>query len=153
MDRGLLRPLPGGDYEVFSLEAVNGSGQRAHAGDYVKLDEKGGPYPNRAVDFEAHHTPASDGEYFQRSVILEAWSPEEPMCGEVEFLIREKGLVLDPAHPERYYTAPLWGTVESVPREGVLVFYRIDRRENGEISDAEFNFVDREVFDRTYSVL
>ena len=74
------------------------------------------------------------------------------MCKEVSFLIREKGLVLDETNPDNYYSAVLWGTKEAAAKDAVLVFYNISYNDDGSVRDAEFNFVKREEFDKTYSV-
>ena len=54
---GRIRLLPDGAYELMSQEAKNGTGQRADAGDYFKVDEVEGvyyPYPNSR--FLAHNS-------------------------------------------------------------------------------------------------
>ena len=37
MESGKVKPLPDGTYEIFSQEAVNGHGEVAQPGDYIKL--------------------------------------------------------------------------------------------------------------------
>lgn len=44
--------LSGGLYEIFSREAMSGSGESANAGDYFKVDSQGYPYPNNKEFFE-----------------------------------------------------------------------------------------------------
>ena len=151
--RGLLRPLGDGVWEIFSREAVNGGGQLAKTGDYVKLDGDGCPYPNAAAFFAENHRRLAGDEYEQLPKPLEAWTAREPVSDAVRFLMAEKGLVLDPDHPERYFTAPLWGTLESAAEDAVVVFYRVDRDGEGRVTDAEFNFVARPEFERSYRVL
>ncbi|MCD8022748.1 MAG: hypothetical protein LUF30_07200, partial [Lachnospiraceae bacterium] len=41
---GAIRLLPDGSYELFSQEAVNGTGEIARPGDYFKVDEKEGGF-------------------------------------------------------------------------------------------------------------
>lgn len=147
-------PLSDGKYEIFSQEAVNGGsghGQVAAADDYIKIDSEGFPYPNKASYFIENHKHISGDEYEQIPKPLNAWTVQEPMCKEVSFLIREKGLVLDEANPDRYYSAVLWGTKEAAAKDAVLVFYNISYNDDGSVRDAEFNFVKREEFDKTYS--
>ena len=76
-----------------------------------------------------------------------------PMCPEVQYLIDNKGLELKPDDPEHYFNAELWGTMMSAPIDAYLMFYSIDRAEDGSITDASFNFVVRDWFEGVYSVL
>ena len=49
IEEGVIIPKEDGTYELLSQEAVNGSGEIAHVGDYFKVDEVNGrhfPYPN-----------------------------------------------------------------------------------------------------------
>ncbi len=147
---GKIRMLPDGTYELFSLEAVNGSGERARAGDFFKTDGRY-PYPISRDYFLANHTHLEGDLYRQTAKPLWAWTAEDALCPEIEYLLRRKGLTLCPERPEAYFTAPLWGTVESAARDAVLVFYEIRRNGDGEILDVNFNFVERSVFDATYS--
>ena len=75
------------------------------------------------------------------------------MCPEVLFLIEHKGLVIDETNPNQYFSATLWNTQESAQENAVLVFYSISRDKAGNIIDADFNFVERTEFDRTYKIL
>ncbi|MBO5784761.1 MAG: hypothetical protein J6R05_01675, partial [Bacteroidaceae bacterium] len=146
-------PLDNGSFEIFSREVVEGGsehGQLARSGDYIKVDSAGFPYPNDAAFFVENHRHISGDEYEQIPKPLDAWTAEQPMCSEVEYLIREKGLVLNESDSACYFSAPLWGTVEMAAKDAVLVFYSIDRAEDGTIRDADFNFVARDEFDKTY---
>lgn len=153
IESGSLIPRPDGRFEVMSREAVHGQGELAEAGDYVKIDSQGQLYPNSAAFFEANHRPLGNDEYEQIPHPLQAWTAEEDMCEEVRFLIQNKGLVLDEAHPSTYFSAPLWGTLESAARDAVVVFYRIERDRTGAVVDADFNFVARDVFVKEYEIL
>ena len=147
-------PLNDGTFEVFSQEAVNGGsghGQLAKVGDYVKLDSAGHPYPNDAAFFASNHRYIAGDEYEQIPKPLDAWTAEEPICREVEFLIREKGLILNEDDPGHYFSAVLWGTRETAAQDAVLIFYRIDRAEDGTVLDANFNFVARKEFEKSYT--
>lgn len=142
-----------GTYEVFSQETT-AKGQIAKTGDYIKLDSSGTPYPNSREYFLANHR-ALPGEncYEQIPKTLEAWTSDCPICEKIRFLMREKGLRLDPQNPDTYFSAPLWGTQEVANIDSILVFYRIDRDETGKILNADFNFVKKEEFDKTYKIL
>lgn len=150
---GLIRRSEDGTYELFSLEAVNGSGELARKGDYFKLSADGRPYPNDKDFFEANHRFLDGDRYEQLPKPLEVWCAEDGLCPEIRFLQEHKGLVIDPSDTEKRYSAPLWGTVLSAAADALIVFYSITRNGDGTITDADFNFISREEFDRTYSRL
>ena len=150
LSQGLLRLLPDGTYEVFSRETLSGRGQKAEAGDYIKLDTGGNPYPNKKTWFEARHRHICGNTYEQIPQVLKAWSPAEPMCEEIAWLLEKKRLSLHPETPDRYFRAFLWGAPLSAAEDAVVLFYRTDRAEDGSITDIDFNFVVREEFERTY---
>ena len=77
----------------------------------------------------------------------------DPMGPEMQYLVEHKQLTFHEDEPNRYFQAPLWGTMLSAARNAVIVFYRIDRDESGKILDAEFNFVARDEFEKTYEIL
>lgn len=153
IEEGKIRLREDGSYEVFSQEAKGGAGETAHAGDYIKIDASGSPYPNSRAFFEAHHLPAGDGFYRQKMQEVSVWMWGDPVGPEVRYLMEHKGLTLCGNDPERYFRAPLWGTELTAARDAVLVFYRILRDKSGEIRDAEFNFVARDEFDKTYEMV
>ena len=151
LQEGKLRRLPDGSYEVFSLEVKNGSGETAQQGDYIKLSSDGWPYPNDKAFFEANHRHIEGDMYEQIPTPLDAWTAEDGIVPEIAYLIAERGLVIDESDDEKYFTAPLWGTMLSAARDAVIVFYQIERDENGAVTDADFNFVAKNEFDMTYS--
>ena len=129
-------------------------GQIARSGDYIKLDKAGFPYPNSRSYFLANHKKLPEENcYEQIPKTLEAWTADCPICEKIRFLIREKELQLNPNSPEAYFSAPLWDTWEQADINSILVFYRIDTDENGNLLDADFNFINRKEFDKTYNIL
>jgi len=140
-----------GKYELYSKEAVNGSGQIAQKGDYFKLSADGFPYPNDRSYFIENHRHLEADTYEQKVFPQYAWSANDEMCPEIQFLIDNRGLVLDKTNPGKYFNAPLWGTDESAPIDAVLMFYDITYNTQNEICDATFNFVAIEDFTRDYS--
>lgn len=148
---GLIKEKEDGSYEIFSLEAVNGRGEIAYAGDYVKLSSTGEPYPNSAEDFKTHHRHIEGDKYEQIPEEREAWMAQDAMCEEIQFLIDHKGLVLCEEDDEKYFNAFLWGAPLSAAKNAVLVFYGIERDTEGKITDATFNFVARNEFDMSYN--
>ena len=150
---GKIIPHADGTYEVFSQESVNGSGQIAKIGDYIKLDSAGCPYPNDEAFFNANHRHIEGDSYEQIPKPLLAWTVDEPITEEISFLIAHKGLILNDKSQDKYFNAPLWGTVESSPRDSALIFYSVSRNEAGEITDADFNFVAKDEFEKTYRII
>ena len=160
------RIVPRGEqYEVLSRESTDGRGEIADKGDYCKVDEGGMPYPIRKAWFEAHHLPlreylpvgaaagtavsAQSAEteygYVQIPEVLSAWMADDPEDEAVRTLLREGRLLLHPEDPEHFFEAELWGTRLTAPRNAVLVIY--------DLAEREFNFVDREIFEKTYDVI
>ena len=142
-----------GTYELFSLEAVNGAGEVAQKGDYFKLSSDGYPYPNDRAFFEANHRPLGGDRFEQLPQPLDAWTADDPICPEIAFLMREKGLILDESTPEKFFSAPLWGTQLSAARDAVLIFYSVDYDAQHEVTNADFNFIARREFDQAYTWL
>ena len=142
----------GEDYRVHSREAAGETGQLARRGDFVKLDAGGFPYPNARVDFLQNHrrTPAG---WVQIPVPCEAWAYGEPGSEALRWAREHGGLTLHADDPARFYRAQLWGAALSAPRDAVLVFYRIERDENGAITGVRYNFVAREEFDKSYRIV
>lgn len=153
---GKIVDLKDGSYEVFSLEAVNsesGHGQVAFAGDWVRLDSAGYPYPCKDDWFQDNMRHIFGDDYEQIPKELTGWIADMETCPEIEFLIREKGLRLNENSFDKYFNAVLWGNLETANRKAVLVFYSISYADDGTIIDAEYNFVERQEFDRTYGVI
>lgn len=149
-------PLPDGCFEIMSREAFSGGsghGQIARRGDYVKIDNGGFPYPNDAAFFEANHVKIEGNRYEQIPVPLKAWTIDQPICPEIIFLQKNKGLIIRPDDFEHTFTAPLWGTVESAPGDAIVVFYSISYAKDGAVADADFSFVVREEFEKSYNIL
>ena len=143
-------PVSSGTYQVFSVETDGVRGQIAYDGDFVKMDIEGNVYPNAAEFFLSKHTQIGEDTYMQKPQQLPAWDAAEPMCDEIAFLIEKKNLVIDRLSRDRYFSAPLWGTMLYAAHDAVIVFYSITRDEDGTITDASFNFVERGIFEKTY---
>ena len=75
------------------------------------------------------------------------------MCPEIAFLVEKKGLIIDETSSDRRYIAELWGTTEVAARDAMIVFYSVFYDEAGNITDCDWNFVERGEYDRTYSVI
>lgn len=150
---GLVSQSDDGTFEVHTMETKDEKGETAHAGDYVKLDAAGRPYPNKAEFFEKNHRHIDGDQYEQFPKDREVWMMGDAMCPEVEFLIEQGRLELHKEDPEHYFTGTGWGTKLTASSDAALVFYEIKRNAGGNIVDAEFNFVDRDTFEETYELI
>lgn len=150
---GLVSQSDDGTFEVHTMETKDEKGETAHAGDYVKLDAFGRPYPNKAEFFEKNHRHIDGDQYEQFPKDREVWMMGDAMCPEVEFLIEQGRLELHKEDPEHYFKGTGWGTKLTASSDAALVFYEIKRNAGGNIVDAEFNFVDRDTFEETYELI
>ena len=91
--------------------------------------------------------------YVQIPQKLYAWCAEDDMCSEIQFLIDHKGLRLNDNNEKAYYSAPLWGNILSAAKDAMIVFYDLQYDSNHSVVDADFNFVARDEFNRTYKEL
>lgn len=155
IQEGAMKKKSDGTYELFSQEAVNGTGEIACIGDYFKVDTVDGchyPYPNSKAFFEENHIHLAGHEYEQKSKPLAFWQRSDPMCEEIQYLIREGKLSLKLEDSEHYFHAFLWGADLSAAQDAVIIFYNIDRNKSGEITDVSFNFVSAKDFEASYSI-
>ncbi len=156
IEEGAIQKREDGKYELFSLEAVNGNGEIAEAGDYFKVEcsgEKHFPYPNSKEFFEENHIWITGDEYEQKNHPLAFWQADDPICEEIQYLINTGKLTLNPEDPEHYFNAFLWGADLSAAKDASVIFYSIDRNEEGEITDISFNFVAEKVFRESYEII
>ena len=155
VDTGKIIYRGDGIYEIHSRETLHGEcgGEIALTGDWVKIDGEGYPYPNSKNYFEAHHSHVTGDIYEQIPEPLYAWEQECEWCPEMEFLVKSRGLQIDHTSFEKRYTAELWGTLETAAADAVIVFYSISCEKEGKVAAADFNFVERGEFERTYRVL
>lgn len=148
---GKICRIGNGAYELFSQESKSGSGQLANEGDYFKVDNAGYPYPNKREWFFQNHRHLKGDTYEQLPKALLAWESTDEVTPEVQFLIDNKGLKLDPENPEKYFGAKLWGAWLTAASDAVLIFYRVSYDETtGKVTDASFNFVARNEFNASY---
>ena len=70
---GLVSQSDDGTFEVHTMETKDEKGETAHAGDYVKLDAAGRPYPNKAEFFEKNHRHIDGDQYEQFPKDREVW--------------------------------------------------------------------------------
>ena len=65
----------------------------------------------------------------------------------------QKGLVIDETSEEKYFTAPLWGTMLSAAKNAMIIFYELLWDRDGKVVEADFNFVARSEFEKTYNMI
>lgn len=153
---GAIKLREDGQYELFSQEAVNGSGQLANPGDFFKVDTVDGkhfPYPNGRDWFEENHVHLSGDEYEQKNKPLQIWQVGDGMIEEIHWLVDNGKLTLKPEDPAHYFNAFLWGADLSAADDATLLFYGVDRDGTGAILDINFNFVAKPEFDSCYTIL
>ena len=142
-----------GTYELFSQEAVNGTGEIAESGDYFKVDEIGDkhyPYPNGKEWFEENHIHLQGDEYAQLNKPLYIWQAIDPKCEEMEYLVANGKITIKEDDEQHYFNAFLWGAELSAAKDATVIFYSIDRDEQGEITDISFNFITKDQFESDY---
>ena len=144
---------PNGTYEVFSKEATEGKGQMANTGDYFKVDPEGFPSPCEREWFQKNHKHIEDNWYLQIAKPLKIWRKDDPESEEIRFLIDNGALKINTEDPEHYFSAFLWGTMETAPSDAIIVFYSINRNDSGTISSITFNFVDAGYFKDNYNII
>lgn len=152
IESGRLRRGSGDQWEVFTQECAGGSGQFVYNGDYIKFDAQGFPYPNRRDFFLSKHQSLGGNQFMQISEPLQAWQFGEPISEEMRYLLDHDLLHLHRDDPEHYFQCHQWNTDLSASIDAVVVFYQVDRDDNG-ISAIHFNFVKRSIFDISYQIL
>ena len=150
---GKIIAHPDGTYELFSLEATEGKGQIARAGDFFKVDDQGCPCPNERGFFLENHRHLEDDWYIQDARPLKIWRLGDPECEELRFLLDSGILSVRPENKKRCFSALLWNTTETAPADAVIIFYKVERDPDGKISDVNFNFVDAGYFSSHYRVI
>lgn len=151
---GKIKKYADGTYELFSQEAVNKIGEKAQIRDYFKVDGSGYPYPNTREFFEQNHMKLDEPDtYMQIPAPLKAWMINRPECEEITWLKQHNKLTVNETDEQKYFSAFLWGTLLSTPKDSIIVFYGVTRNADGRITDIDFNFVARDEFEKTYDVI
>ena len=155
IEEGAIRREPDGSYRLFSQEAVNGKGQTAQKGDFFKVDTVDGrhyPYPNKRAWFLERHIPIGGDSYEQLALPIPIWMKGDPPYDAVDVLLADGRLRIDADSKDSYYNAMLWGASLSAAEDAVIVFHRLERDENGSPVNISFNFVERSIFARDYTL-
>lgn len=159
MEKGLIVYKGNNDYEVFTKETKD-QGERAKAGDYVKIGQEGEIYPNRREYFLKNHNKINfdkSGELFEqkKSVVWVAFQedfemPIQELPKELRFLTEQKMLKINTGNEACYYEADIWGAHCQARRDAAIVMHRIDHNDEGKITDIGFQFVERDIFENSY---
>ena len=142
-----------GSYEVFTKEATEGKGQMAKTGDYFKVDTEGFPSPCEKEWFEKNHVHIEGDWYIQIAKPLKIWRKNDPEPEEIKYLLEKGELKIQSENPRKYFSAKLWGTMETAPDDAVIIFYSVDKNEDGTIESISFNFVDADYFRGNYKIV
>lgn len=137
-------------YEIFSQNNKAGHGEIARAGDFIKIDEDGYPYPNRLEVFLENHRHINGDTWEQLPKPLIAWESYDEVTPEVQFLIDNKRLMFDAGKNEKFFVAHIKGTWVTAAVNAILIFYSVSYNEDGSIADAEFDFIAPEEFKENY---
>lgn len=152
---GMIINREDGRYELFSRESVNGTGEIAEFGDYFKVDEIDGkyyPYPNAKDWFDKNHIHLQEDEYEQLNKPLFIWQATDPVCEEINYLISNGRLTIKENDDQHFFNAFLWGADLSAAKDATIIFYSIDKDDQGNITDISFNFIARAQFEATYEL-
>lgn len=152
VERGLLQLEADGLWRIRTREAMD-KGELVKAGDYIKLDSIGMPYPNEKAWFEENHIPLEEGWYRQKVSPRKAWQQADGPCPEIEFLLEQGLLHWDKECTDRTFSAQLWGTLQTAAADAVIIFDSIQQDPTGTLKAVDFHFVAKEEFDLTYEVL
>lgn len=150
---GKIKKVSEDCYEIFSMEAVNGKGQRAQKGDFVKINPEGAVHPNDREFFLENHKHIAGNLYEQIPFPVRVWCVGDEISQEMQYLLETGQLVLDESSDEKYFNANLWGTNLSAAKNAYLVMYKVFTDEAGQIEYIGFNFVEYEEFGKTYAFI
>lgn len=150
LKEGKIRKVNHQQYAVYSQEAINGEGEIAQAHDYVKIDNSGYPYPNKKEWFESRHTRVGENLYLQNPIEVLVWQAWDPVSEEIDYLIQSGKLILNKEDESHYYNSFLFGANLSAPITAYLVIFSVERAEDGNIRNIDFNFVAADYFEKYY---
>lgn len=148
IDLGKLRKNKG-VYEVFSKETRGDRGQKADTGDFIKIDKQEDIYPVKAWDFEKNHKIISANIYLEASKVRKAFRASD-LDGEIISYLMNKGFLQILGDPDQYYMARVGSDLVYGRKDDYLLIYSEDMEGPCKY---DFNFVDKEVFEKTYEII
>ena len=136
-------------YEVFSKETRGDRGQKADIGDFIKIDKQEDIYPVKAWDFEKNHKIISANIYLEASKVRKAFKASD-LDGEIFSYLMNKGFLQILGDPDQYYMARVGSGLVYGRKDDYLLIYSEDMEGTCKY---DFNFVDKDVFEKTYEIL
>lgn len=139
----------GDAYEVFSKETRGDRGQRAEIDDFIKIDRNEDIYPVKAWDFEKNHKILSANIYLEAGKARKAFRADD-LDGEIISYLMDKGFLQILGDPDQYYMARVNSGIVYGRKDDYLLIYSEDM--DGPCK-YDFNFVDKDIFGKTYEIL
>lgn len=136
-------------YEVFSKETRGDRGQKSDIGDFIKIDKQEDIYPVKAWDFEKNHKMISANIYLEASEVRKAFRASD-LDGEIISYLMDKGFLQILGDPDQYYMARVSSGIVYGRKDDYLLIYSEDVKGTCKY---DFNFVEKEVFEKTYQIL
>lgn len=141
-----------GNYLLHSAEGL----EKAHIGDFFKLTHLEGevyPYPNDRDYFFKNHKHIEEDEYEQLTKPLQVWFLGDPIDDVINFLLQTDKFSIDPKDPLHCFRAYLWGGWLCAEDNAAIVFYDVQRDEDGNVKNIDYGLVHRKIFNEDYVML
>ena len=152
MDEGKIKLCNGrvSIYEVFSQKSKEGSGERARAGDFVKIDKDGYPAVVRMEEFLNNHRKVKDDIWEEIPEPILAWEKQDKVIPEMQFLIDKKKLMFDATDPKKFFVVLVNQKRITASEDAILIFFNIKYNSDGAVVDTDIEFVEKEDFESNY---
>lgn len=138
-----------GCYEVLTKETRENKGQVADIDSFIKIDKDGDIYPVKACDFEKNHKLISANIYLEKSKARKAFRSDD-LDDKIISYLKEKGFLEITSDPDKYFKARIDSFVVYGRKDDYLLIYSEDIKGPCRY---DFNFVDKEIFEKTYEVI
>lgn len=148
IDLGKIRKK-GDAYEVFSKETRGDRGQRAEIDDFIKIDRNEDIYPVKAWDFEKNHKFLTANIYLEEDKVRKAFRADN-LDGEIISYLMDRGFLSLSEDPDKYFVGRVRSGLVYGKKEDYLLIYSEDM--DGPCK-YDFNFVDKDIFEKTYEIL
>ena len=137
-------------FEVHSQEYKE-YGEPVMIGDYFKIDKAGYPYPiDKEYFLKTHrHIEGNRWEEFPEPIM--AWESADAISPEVRFLMENKGLEIDPEHPDQFFKEKMNQDIYiAATATTLIIFNSVSYDNDGNVINANFEFLSRAEFERDY---
>lgn len=136
-------------YEIFSKETRGDRGQKADIGDFIKIDKQEDIYPVKAWDFGKNHKILSSNIYLEANRVRKAFRAGD-LDGEIISYLMDRGFLNLSEDPDKYFVGQVRSGLIYGKKEDYLLIYSEDM--DGPCK-YDFNFVDKDIFEKTYEIL